>query len=454
MITLKKIRPLLFVLFVLILSACNSGDKKTFSDQFSVKPDTLQIDNTKDTLLFGSKGTGLFFEKESFVMPDGSSPKGKISIHLKESYSLVDMIRENLSSTSNGKLLETRGMIQVQAFSDNQQLQLKEGKKFIIHFPKDSIDMKKQMNLFYGQTNSTENINWTLDSLTLLRPTAFINGWMTTGWPGGDSTRDAGFYFKGQKEIDISEYFYKTFDNTKLEPNKELIDKEFEAKFTVTKLGKIINVRIEEEIYDSSGKKVPSKTKPDPYFYQYIQQLPALEPFYFYNGDKLVPFDAESSFNIRMGFFPPDYQNKESYNKLFSQKYSAFKNSSITSINDAELNYYVFSSSKLGWINCDFFWKVNDEKIDYIVKVDPESKPNIKLVFTQVKSIMAGTLKGDKYIFENVPINQDVRLVAISFKGSEPLLSVSETKTSKEIFDKFDFKEFSLSDLEKQFNKP
>jgi len=111
MIQPNKIQSVLLGTLIILLSACNSNDQRAFQQALSVKFDTLQIDNTKDTLVFGSKGTGLFFEKESFELPDGTNPKGKISIQLKECYNNSDIVRENLSTTSNGKLLETRGMI-------------------------------------------------------------------------------------------------------------------------------------------------------------------------------------------------------------------------------------------------------------------------------------------------------------------------------------------------------
>jgi hypothetical protein len=451
----NKIQSLLFGTLIILLSACSSNDQTDFQQALSVKSDTLQIDNTKDTLVFGSKGTALFFEKESFELPDGTIPKGKISIQLKECYNNSDIVRENLSTTSNGKLLETRGMINVLAFSDNQELKLKEGKKFIIHFPKDTSDRKKQMNLFYATQQNNDQISWTLDTATLLRPTAYMSGWTTTGFPGGDTSKHGGFYFKGEKEDRIFDYFYKNFDNTKLRLTKNISDKTFSVDFIVSKKGEITNLKIEEELIDSTGKKIRTKTKPDPYFYEYVQNIPPLQPFY---GEDGTPggyvIDSKCSFYIRMGLFPPDYRANKNYEKLFNEKYSAFKNNSITSMNDAELNYYILSSSKLGWINCDFFWEIQDEKIDYIVKVDPQSKPNIKIVFQKAKSILAGTLDGDKYIFKNVPINQDIKIVAISFKGSKPLLSISLTKTNKQTFDKFDYKEFALTDLEKQLNTP
>lgn len=452
----NKIQSIIFGTLIILLSACYSNDQKAFQQTLFVKFDTLQIDNTKDTLVFGSKGTGLFFQKESFELPDGTMPKGKITIQLKECYKNSDIIRENLSTTTNGKLLETRGMIKIIAFSDNQELKLKQGKKIIIHFPKDSSDRKKQMNLFYANDNGEKPIDWKLDSVTLLKPTAYMSGWWTTGYVGGDTTRNGGFYFKGEKKEAIYDYFYKNFDNTKLQATKEdLKNKRYEARFIVNKQGKITNIRITEEVYDTSGKRVPSKGKPDPYYYKYMEQIPTLEPFYSDDGTgELKPFDSDCRFYISMGLFPPDYRNNENYNKIFNQKYSAFKNNNVQSINDAELEYYIFSSAKLGWINCDFFWETKDDKIDYIVKADPQSKTNIKLVFKEAKSILTGTLDGDKYIFKNVPINQDIKIVAISFKGSKPLLSISLTKTDKQPFDKFNYKEFSLTDLEKQLNTP
>ncbi len=312
------------------------------------------------------------------------------------------------------------------------------------------------MNLFYANNNGDKAIDWKLDSVTLLKPTAYMSGWSFMGAIGGDTTKRDGFYFKGQKEEGIYNYFYKNFDNTKLQVTKdELRNKIYEANFVVNKQGKITNIKITEEVYDTSGKKIPTTSKVDPYFYRYMEQIPLLEPFYADDGTgELKPFDSDCSFYISMGLFPPDYRNNESYNKIFNQKYSAFKNNPVESMNDAELNYYIFSSAKLGWINCDFFWEVKDEKIDYIVKADPQSKPNIKLVFKNAKSILTGILEGDKYIFKNVPINQDIKIVAISFKGSKPLLSISLTKTDKQTFDKFDYKEFALADLEKQLNTP
>src|SRR6266581_4447323 len=112
-----RIQNILWVIAMIVLSACNRNNQRSFQQLISVRTDTLKIDNTKDTLISGLKGTALFFEKKSFQLPDGTDPSGKISIVLKECYTNSDIIRENLSTTSDGKLLESRGMINVAAFA-------------------------------------------------------------------------------------------------------------------------------------------------------------------------------------------------------------------------------------------------------------------------------------------------------------------------------------------------
>ncbi|NII26611.1 hypothetical protein HB364_16095 [Pseudoflavitalea sp. X16] len=425
--------------------------------QVAVVPDTLQIDNAYDTLVTGAKGTKLFFEKSSFVLPDGSVPKGKVSIVLKECYGLADMMRENLSTTQNGQLLQTRGMVHVAAFAGEQELQLKKGKKFVIHFPKDTADRKQPMNLFYGQTGADGNINWQVDSATLLRPTAFLRNLMYTIWQECDSTWPETFSFKSKKDTSVFDYFYKHFDNTKLKAANDIINKTFDASFTLTKQGKITNIKVEEVVYDNKRNRQVLPTKPDPYFYEYISELPEIEPFWgMTRRSGAVPVEVGCNFHIEIGLYPPGYQDMESYRQAFYQKYTGSVDSTTTinSMNEAELNWYVFSASRLGWINCDYFWEAPGEKINYAVKVDPAAKPNVRLIFRQAKSIMAGTLEGDRYVFKEVPAGQDIKIVAISFKDSKPMLAISETRTGKQLFDQLKYKDFTIAELEKQLNVP
>jgi hypothetical protein len=450
---LRKSHFLFFVILVVFFNACKTGDTTSFLQTLSIKTDTLKVDNTKDTLIFGSKGTALFFEKESFALPDGSLPTGTITLQLKECYDLAEMVRENLSTTSNNRLLETGGMIYLKAFANNQELQLKSGKKFIIHFPKDSTEKNKEMNLFYSSKNRDGAINWNQDTSSLLKARVAIWGWSETYESGVDidTAQNASFWnFQDTSKKDIFYFFDRLFDNSKIKNINSLVGKQFTYKFIKSGNGTLRNLTVYETKYDTTSHEyVKVSANVDPYFRAFINSIPALKP----ERAKGIPTNAPGEIRVMIDFYP-DYRKNGDYNIAFQKKYTAFKNSNIKTMADLELNYYIFSVSKLGWINCDYFWNTNDEKIDYIVKADPNAKPNMKLIFKQAKSIMTGTLEGDKYIFKNVPVNQEVKVVAISYKNNQPLLCVTETKTSRQPLVNLVYKEFSITELERQINLP
>jgi hypothetical protein len=439
------------LLAILLLASCSNEKPETlladFKKELALPSDSFVVGQGRDTLLIGTKGCVVFFEKESFSFLDGTLVKGNVKISLKECLSLADMIREGLSTSSDGQILETRGMVNVQAFADGKALKLKEGKKFIVHFPRDSSEKNKQMALFYGQKDSS-NINWNLDKASLLVPTVFLGTYGHEGFPLNDTTK-SGFYFKGKDKVDFFDYFYNSFDYRKLKDTSGFLGKDYSANFIVTKTGKITQVKVIEEILDNSGQLVNTGKKVDPYFTEYIQNLPDFEPFYTWGS---IVLDSKCTMFIHCGLYPPAYKKNEAYNELFNAKYSAFKNQNIQSMNEAELKYYVFSASNLGWINCDYFWQNKAERIDYLVQVDPNSKPDIKLIFKNANSIMAGNRVGNQYVFEKVPVNEPVKLVALQFTGSKPLLSVTEATTSAKPFSNFAYKEFTLAELEKQLN--
>ncbi len=448
MVNLKDLIQYATVFILCILTACNS-DEEYFQKQLLIPSEQLSIDNSRDTLLIGAKGTIIYFEKESFELPSGASPKGKISIQLKECYSNSDIVRENLSTVSDGKLLESRGMINITAFSGNQELQLKQGKKFIIHFPKKIGDDKKLMNLFYAE-NNTKSKNWKIDSLSLLKFFAFLTNYSFDGFTkDGDKIHQFGV-LRYDTLGDLFSYFNQNLDTKKFPIPKDSSEKSIRINFSLDKNGKAENIKIRvDSIGETIGELINSQ---QPYLYQFISQLPEMNQLF--EEDLVTPIKNPIELNIIAGYFPNSFKGIENYYNLFNKKYAAYKNNSVLNINEVELNYYIFNASKLGWINCDYFWNTPDEKIDYVIETHNSSKLNVKLIFKNAKSIMDGVKEGNNYVFKNVPINQDVKVVIVTQQREKPQLSVTETKTSKKVFNTFNFKDFSLSELEKELNTP
>ncbi len=137
-----------------ILSDLNELSEKSNPTQL------FEINNNIDTVLTGNAGTSIYIPANSLTFENGQLVNDKIQIKLKEIYSPSEMILNQLSTLSDGNLLESSGMIRLEAFSDDQKLSLKAGRPLKIKFKRTSS--KPFMRTYLGEVDSLE-INWKLD---------------------------------------------------------------------------------------------------------------------------------------------------------------------------------------------------------------------------------------------------------------------------------------------------
>ncbi|MCF7566911.1 energy transducer TonB [Sabulilitoribacter arenilitoris] len=130
---------------------------KNIEISFTKPPQKLKINTQKDTVIVCNEGTKLDIKANSFIDGNGSLIKGIIDLNVTEYYKLSDMLLANLSTTSDGKPLETGGMLNIKAFKGDELLQLK--KSIEISFP--TSNKKEGMQLFSGEWKN-ENVNWKL----------------------------------------------------------------------------------------------------------------------------------------------------------------------------------------------------------------------------------------------------------------------------------------------------
>lgn len=94
-----------------------------------------------------------------------------VTLKTKEVYSKSDMIRENLSTTSNGELLESGGMTYTEAEDENgNTLSLASGKTIGILMPTDTIRI--DMQLFYGERDPHHDMNWMSENVNFISVSA------------------------------------------------------------------------------------------------------------------------------------------------------------------------------------------------------------------------------------------------------------------------------------------
>lgn len=126
-------------------------------------PQKLKVNTQKDTVLVLKEGTKLSIKANSFVDAKSNLVNGTIDLNVTEYYKLSDMLLANLSTTSNGKQLETGGMLYVEAKKGEANLALRENSSIEISFP--TASKKEGMQLFSGEWKNGI-INWQLENKT------------------------------------------------------------------------------------------------------------------------------------------------------------------------------------------------------------------------------------------------------------------------------------------------
>jgi len=122
---------------------------------FAPKPSQFfLIDPKRDTLINGKEGTKLHF-------PVGClQTKAKVMVELKEYYSMADYLKSGLATTSNGKMIESGGVIYLNAVENNaskKQVKINPDKGIGAEF---TLGKKKPGMQIFIKDPSTSRINW------------------------------------------------------------------------------------------------------------------------------------------------------------------------------------------------------------------------------------------------------------------------------------------------------
>ncbi len=118
---------------------------------------TFQINPNRDTILIGQKGTVLRIYKNTFLDENGNKVTSPIDFEFKEALDPIDFVTAKLTTTSNGKLLQTGGMIYLDAKSERKSLTIDPKNPIGVMVPNEKII--SDMLIFEGEMVNNE-VNW------------------------------------------------------------------------------------------------------------------------------------------------------------------------------------------------------------------------------------------------------------------------------------------------------
>ncbi len=142
---------------------------QNFFSKLSSASQFFTINASKDTNIICSNGTVLNIKANAFTHQNKALVKGMVQIEIKEAYNFTDVIAHGLHTVSNSNLLESAGMVFMNASQGDSKLEINIRNPIQISLP--SIDKRKGMQLFYLNKNANDNLlntasNWIANGQT------------------------------------------------------------------------------------------------------------------------------------------------------------------------------------------------------------------------------------------------------------------------------------------------
>jgi len=443
-----------------------------------VTSDAILIDPTKDNFVYGKKGTGLFFPAYSFLDESGNDVTKEVEIQVDEYYDIPEIIQANLTTTSDGRLIETAGMLNVHAYSAGKAISLNKQASYEIYFPKKG-STKKGFQLFYGDILSSGDINWKL------APSQAEQGNAEQGVSIAENSLPEGLtdMYQDELQMEVKPPAYKSLlndeDNCFLQicesylrrgtkvsemdffnwqlTNGQTLNQWFVANFNpdLEMLDRFCILGMRSEITfkvdrDGGFESYYISESSDPIYDRkiadFLSTMPSLDL------SQLMPvYTADHSCILTFG--GKESGNQDEFAAAIRKKFSDNPDAKVSGVNASTLDYFVFASSELGWINCDRFLYDESVLVDFSVQNKSAQNGSVNLIFDDINSVVKGVVQGDVVTFYGVPADKEVRLVALDQIDNKPLMCVKSSNTSSKTTVLTSYKPFTIKELEYEFAK-
>ncbi|MFI5171975.1 MAG: hypothetical protein ACHQFW_06265 [Chitinophagales bacterium] len=397
-------------------------------EKFAPAKQSFDIDPTITSTVTCKNGTKLKFDPCVFVYSDTKLPvKEKVNITVTEYLSDADILFKGLATTSNKELIETAGMIYIEAKADGMDCEISDGEYYSIEIP--SEEEKENMELFYG-VETAEGVNWESAGKGNYKGNFMGNdriddyNYMDLIWKKKTPTQFMGGIGPMYDYLNNIYEFPEDFNNDHLKAVAHIY-------FTVDFNGKVSKAYTPEE----------HRTYADSQLIAAFQNSPAWDISLTegnYNKKMMVP--------VKMNWVhdPTLIPAKLiADTRTAPERFSAFY----------EGNSYLMVSSKLGWINCDRFRDPAQAKTDLFVVLDSTYEATVKIVFNDIRSFLCGARYTGGFNFSNVPIGESITIVAIRLNNDVTELAMKTCTVYGDPIDDLEFKPVDKADMVREFDK-
>lgn len=379
--------------------------------------------------IIGKEGTKIFIPANAFVYKMSGLPaRGQIDFRMTEYYKMEDILLSKLSCNTPEALLESGGMLYLEAFAGGLPCEVAPDKKLVIEFVNNTPD--NNMQIFDGITDADGNIIWELQYSN--SPDPVIYGRNNVVYYG-DPTNTIYTACDKMPEFNGGNIDMRIWFNTQLQyPVKArdaLVQGTISASFIVTDSGTIRNIQLENTLGYGCDEAVVDMLKKMPNWNPGFENDVAVDvkivlPFVFTLEDEefLFGVTANDTFNKkrkntkRDKWFNGSFYNDQTVNVTKVNNIDCLVPPSDTIsryMNASAISYALLFSINIGWINCDRFIKIEEPKTNYTIALAANEEVDYSIVFDNYNAVMKGQRSIGTMTFKNVLKDEPITIFGI-----------------------------------------
>jgi OmpA family len=435
----------------------------------------------EDTMFVAEKGTVFQIPANTFDVPNGTI----VNFRVRESLTMSDFLKDNLTTTSKNQVLESGGMLRLAADANGKSVNLRKDAAIVVRIPTEK--QFADMGYFTGQRNPhDQQMAWTTAPVNQISP--MMNGRMSppanNAWqlerlltdlakeekctcqlvekynyffdsvktlPSEDAQRLQEISDLTRKDPSVSEqklsfwervrrFFGGSVDEAPVATVKRSKSIKFEERYRIAKnvpydCQAMAKFAVENRMDKATWQQVHLKYRAGLYlntrfrfsvYESWVERTPVRTYDALVTRTKVEINFLNKAHIKRMAFYE---RAKSARQKAFEQ---AVKNNIINGVASVgDMNAYVFETRALGWINCDRFSSYPPEQmVAMSINLPPQINVDVKLVFKNQKSILPPSVINGKLTFANIPRDEDAILVAFKTENGQPYMAIQDVKTT------------------------
>ncbi len=423
----------------------------------------FQVAAGRDTVLRCTEGTILHIPADAFTLADGSAASGTVELQVQEFYKLSDIVLANLGTKSGPELLETGGMLHLEARSaTGQPCSIRPGATLLLQMP--SARPQAGMQLYTGVPTAQHTIDWQQPA-PALRFQQFDNRGPRCKLPEAELRQ------RLQRSIGYSPAMVARL---RRQPRSAAVRRQLRQLSWPNKHQRLASSLVTLDL-DATGKIVATSIwwlgATDTVLHNAVLRAVAQLPYQPATlRGPVRPGSDSNNRSSRIAAVAPRKERRKPAPRLpvlpvaghtqlelgftssggiqlISYDHGSTGSSSnqgvpvidartarrqlgtaaAGSMSVDSLAGYLFSATQLGWINCDRLLQCKAPRVLFTVANEAGSPARVQLVFRNIRAVLPGMQSAGGCLFANVPDQEPATIVALKREQGQTYLALQPT---------------------------